>query len=132
VNVFAVAELTRLLLPALRAARGRVILINSMAAMRVVRDRGAYTASKLALGALADALQAEELHNGVGVTSIYPGRTTTDMQQKVRVHEGGAFQPEEYLAPEAVAHAVLAAVQAPVDSQLTGIVVTPAIVRTLN
>jgi NADP-dependent 3-hydroxy acid dehydrogenase YdfG len=132
VNVFAVAELTRLLLPALRAARGRVILINSTAAMRVGRDRGAYTASKVALGALADALQAEELHNGVGVTSIYPGRTTTDMQLKVRMHEGGPFRPEEYLAPESVAHAVLAAMQAPADSQLTEIVVTPAIVRTLN
>src|SRR5690606_31522331 len=41
-NLFAVAELTRLLLPALRAARGRVILINSTAGMRASPRRGAY------------------------------------------------------------------------------------------
>src|SRR4051812_21073124 len=33
-NVFAVAELTRLLLPALRATRGQVVLINSGAGLR--------------------------------------------------------------------------------------------------
>src|SRR5918994_208874 len=58
VNVFAVAELTRLLLPALRAAQGRVVVINSSAARRVASGRGAYAASKFALRAFADGLHA--------------------------------------------------------------------------
>ena len=127
VNVFAVAELTRLLLPALRAAGGRIVLINSTAGKRASPARGAYAASKFALRALGEALQAEEAKNGVGVSSIYPGRVATDMQRKVRYDEGGPFEESQYLAPESVARAVLAAVEAPADSQLTEIVVSQAL-----
>lgn len=49
-NVVAVAELTRLLLPALRAARGHVVLINSGAGLRVKPGWGAYAASKSRCG----------------------------------------------------------------------------------
>jgi NADP-dependent 3-hydroxy acid dehydrogenase YdfG len=124
VNVLAVAELTRLLLPALRTASGRIVLINSMAGLRVSPRRGAYSASKFALRALGEALRAEEADNGVGVTSIYPGRVATDMQRDVRRDEQGSFDEAEYLTPEAVANAVLAAVQAPSDAELTEVIVT--------
>lgn len=124
VNVFAVAELTRLLLPALRTARGRVVLINSTAGKRVSPARGVYAASKFALRAFAEALHAEEVGNGIGVTSIYPGRVATDMQRKVRRAENGPFERDDYIAPESVAHAVLAAVRAPADSHLTEVVVS--------
>lgn len=123
VNVVAVAELTRLLLPALRVARGRVVLINSTAGKRASPARGAYAASKFALRAFGDALRAEEAEHGIGVTSVYPGRVATNMQRKVRQDEGGPYREGDYLAPESVAAAVLAAVVAPADSQLTEIVV---------
>jgi len=123
VNLFAIAELTKLLLPALRTARGHVILINSTAGMRVSAGRGAYAASKFALRALGEALHAEEAANGVRVTSIYPGRVATDLQRKVCVYERGVYRPDEYIAPISVAHAVLAALKAPVDSELTEIVI---------
>jgi NADP-dependent 3-hydroxy acid dehydrogenase YdfG len=123
VNVFAVAELTRLLLPALRAARGRVVLVNSTAGKRTSPARGAYTASKFALRALGDTLFAEEKENGVGVTTIYPARVATDMQRKVRDAEHGSFHEEDYIAPASIAHAVLAAIRAPSDSNMTEIVV---------
>lgn len=124
INVVAVAELTRLLLPALRVARGRVVLINSTAGRRASPARGAYAASKFALRAFGDALRAEEAEYGIGVISVYPGRVATEMQRRVREDENGPYVPSEYLAPESVAAAVLAAVQAPVDAQLTEIVVT--------
>lgn len=127
VNVFAVAELTRLLLPVLRAARGRVVVINSSAGMRVTRGRGAYAASKFALRAFADGLHAEEAEHGVRVTSIYVGRAATDMQRQVRDAEGGAFEADKYLAPESVARAVLAALNAPPDAHLTEIVIHPTL-----
>ena len=96
-NVIAVAELTRLLLPALRAAHGHVVLINSGSGQRSNPGWASYSASKFALRAFADALRAEE--PGLRVTTVYPGRTATDMQREVRAQEGGAYEPEKYLDP---------------------------------
>lgn len=125
VNVVAVAELTQRLLPALRAAGGHVVLINSGAGLSANPGWGAYAASKFALRAFADVLRAEELPHGVRVTSVYPGRTATDMQRAVRADEGGEFEPDEYLRPESVADAVLAAVSAGPDAHLTEVMVRP-------
>ncbi|GII75028.1 short chain dehydrogenase [Sphaerisporangium rufum] len=126
VNVIAVAGLTRLLLPRLRAARGRVVMINSGAGQRANPGWTCYAASKFALRALADALRQEEEPHGVRVTTVYPGRVDTDMQRGVREHEGGPYQPDKYLAPDSVARAVLAAVTASADAHVTEITVRPA------
>jgi NADP-dependent 3-hydroxy acid dehydrogenase YdfG len=126
INVVAVAELTRLLLPALRAAPGRVVLINSGAGLTARAGWASYAASKFALRAFADALRAEEQELGVRVTSVHPGRVDTDMQRGVVAHEGGEYRPEAYLRPESVARAVLLAVTASDDTALTEVVVRPA------
>ena len=122
----AVAELTRLVLPALRAARGRVVLVNSGAGRNASPGWASYAASKFALRAFADALRAEEEGNGVRVTSVYPGRTDTEMQRDVVRQEGGVYRPERYLRAESVAGAVLLAVTAPDDAALTELVLRPA------
>ncbi|MFF3666818.1 SDR family oxidoreductase [Microtetraspora malaysiensis] len=126
VNLFAVTELTRLLLPALRAARGQVVLINSTSGQRVNPGWGAYAASKFALRAFADALRLEEHSNGVRVATIYPGRIATDMQKDVREQEGGDYEAARYIAPESVAKAVLAAATATPDAQITEITIRPS------
>jgi NADP-dependent 3-hydroxy acid dehydrogenase YdfG len=126
INVVAVAELTRLLLPALRAARGRVVLLNSGAGLTARAGWASYAASKFALRAFADALRAEEAGNGVRVTSVHPGRVDTEMQREVVAQEGGDYRPEAYLRPESVAGAVLLAVTAPEDAALTELVLRPA------
>jgi NADP-dependent 3-hydroxy acid dehydrogenase YdfG len=126
VNVVAVAELTRLLLPALRAARGRVVLLNSGAGRTARAGWASYAASKFALRALADALRAEEEGNGVRVTSVHPGRTDTGMQRDVVRQEGEQYRPQEYLRAESVAAAVAHAVRAPRDAEVTEVVVRPA------
>jgi NADP-dependent 3-hydroxy acid dehydrogenase YdfG len=125
VNVVAVAELTRLLLPALRAARGRVVLINSGAGINARPGWASYAASKFALRAFADSLRAEEAAHGVRVTSVHPGRVDTDMQRGVVSHEGGQYDPDAYLKAESVAGAVLLAVTVPPDAQLTELVLRP-------
>ncbi|MEU6644955.1 SDR family oxidoreductase [Saccharomonospora sp. NPDC046836] len=125
VNVVAVAELTRLLLPALRAARGQVVLINSGQGLSVRAGWGAYAASKFGLRAFADALRAEEEAAGLRVTSVFPGRTDTEMQQAVVASEGGDYAPEKYLRPESVAAAVVAAVTAGPDAHLTEVTIRP-------
>ncbi|MFC4114709.1 SDR family oxidoreductase [Nonomuraea zeae] len=123
VNVVAVAELTRLLLPALRQAGGHVVCVNSGSGQRANPDWAAYAASKFALKAFADALRLEEPR--LRVTTVYPGRTATDMQRGVREYEGGEFEPGKYLTPETVARALLAAVNAGPDAHLTELTVRP-------
>ncbi|MEU8247636.1 SDR family oxidoreductase [Nonomuraea sp. NPDC048916] len=123
VNVIAVVELTRLLLPALRAAGGHVVCVNSGAGLRANPGWGSYAASKFALRAFADALRQEE--PALRVTTVYPGRVDTDMQRAVREHEGGEYEPHRYLRPETVARAVLAAVNAGPDAHLTELTLRP-------
>lgn len=125
VNVVAVAELTRLLLPALRAARGTVVLVNSGAGRAVKREGGTpYAASKHALVALAAGLRLEE--PDVRVTTVYPGRVATDMQRELRAYEGGEFQPADYLDPVTVAGAIVAALRLPGDAEMTDVALMPS------
>jgi NADP-dependent 3-hydroxy acid dehydrogenase YdfG len=125
VNVVAVAELTRLLLPALRRSGGQVVLLNSGAGHAARPGWASYAASKFALRAFADALRVEEAENGVRVTSVHPGRVDTEMQREVVAHEGGEYRPGSYLRPESVAAAVLFAATAPADVHLTEVVLRP-------
>ena len=125
VNVVAVAELTRLLLPALRRSRGQVVLLNSGAGHAARPGWASYAASKFALRAFADALRAEEAEHGIRVTSVHPGRVDTEMQRGVVAHEGGEYRPGSYLRPDSVAAAVLFAATAPADVHLTEVVLRP-------
>ncbi|MCP2270346.1 SDR family oxidoreductase [Actinokineospora diospyrosa] len=121
VNVIAAVELTRLLLPALRATGGHVVLVNSGAGRNANPGWGPYAASKFALRAYADVLRGEE--PGIRVTSVFPGRTDTAMQRTVREDEGGAYEAERYLRPESVAAAIRTAVLATAEAHLTEVVI---------
>ena len=124
-NLFGFVEVTRLVLPALRAARGRVIVVNSTAVSGSPAKRAAYAASKVAVRTFTEALHQEELENGIRVTSVYPGRVATKTQQAVRLAEGGPYDPESYLSPASVAAAILGVVLAPDDSHITQFEVKP-------
>ncbi|RSN58992.1 short chain dehydrogenase [Amycolatopsis sp. WAC 04182] len=123
VNVLGVVTLTRLLLPALRASKGHVVVINSGAGQNARPGWGPYAASKFAVRAFADSLREEE--SALRVTSIYPGRTDTEMQQAIVADEGRAYEPERFLRPESVAAAVLAAVSATGDAHPTDVTLRP-------
>lgn len=121
VNLAGAAELTRVLLPALRAARGHVVFVNSGAGLRANPGWSSYAASKHGLRALADALRAEE--EDLRVTSVFPGRTGTEMQRKVRAQEGGGYEPSAYTAPGTVAAVVVNALETPPDGMVTDVTV---------
>lgn len=125
VNVIAPATLTRLLLPALRTAHGLVVFINSGAGLSAGPGWSVYAASKFALTALADALRAEETGQ-LKVTTVHPGRTATAMQVELRAAEGGAYDPDAYLAAEDVARAVRLAVDLPPGAGLNSLRISPA------
>jgi NADP-dependent 3-hydroxy acid dehydrogenase YdfG len=122
-NVVAVAELTRILLPALRAAGGTVVLLSSGQGLRVTGSSVAYAASKHALRAYADALRQEE--PALRVTSVYPGRVATDMQRQLRAQEHGPYEPERYLAATTVARVVVDALRLPGDAVMTDVRLVP-------
>ena len=126
VNVVAPAELTRLLLPALRAARGHVVLVNSGSGWHAGPGWSSYAASKHALRALGESLRAEERDHGVRVSSIYPGRVATPMQEKVHRFEGKEYDPSDWIGPESVATAILTALDLPRDAEITDLSVRPA------
>ncbi len=111
-NLFAVAQLTALLLPGLRERRGQVVLINSGSGLMTMPNNAVYCATKWALRAFGDVLREEERANGVRVSSIHPGRVDTDMQHHLVGQDGLDYQPELYLSPESVAKAVRLAVDA--------------------
>lgn len=124
VNVVAVAELNRLLLPALRIAQGTVVFINSGAGRVVARAGGtAYAASKHALVALADGLRLEE--PDIRVTTVFPGRVATEMQEALRAFEGGEYRPEDYVQPATLAQVVAGALRLPADASMHDVAVMP-------
>lgn len=123
-NVVAAALVTKAVLPLLRASAGRVVFVNSGQGLRVNPGWTAYAAGKHALRALADGLRAEEPQ--IRVTSVYPGRTATEMQRRIRDWENAAYEPERYSDPGTVAGAVLGVLELPADSTITDLTIRPA------
>lgn len=124
-NVVAVADLTRLLLPALREARGTVVTINSGSGYTSGPGGAAYAASKFALRAFTDALRAEEREHGVRVSSVHPGRTATDMQRELRASENGEYREQDYLQPASVAATVGLALRLPAEANIDELSIRP-------
>lgn len=76
-NVVSAFTVTQALLPALIRARGRIANIVSIAALRPLPFKAAYSATKAAQAALFRCLRDEIADDGVTVTNIYPGLTYT-------------------------------------------------------
>ena len=126
-NVFAVADLTRLLLPALEAARGIVVAINSGAGFFSSPGGGVYAGSKFALRALTDALR-EEMRGKVRVCSVHPGRTDTDMQRELQAAMGNKhYDGARYVSPGSVAAAVRLAVDTPDNATVEQLSIRPSV-----
>lgn len=120
VNLRAPWAVTRELLPSLIERRGQVVFVNSTAGLHPARGAwGGYAATKHALKALADALRDEVNRVGVRVVSVYPGRTASDMQRRVKQFEGRPYHPERLLQPEDVAGTILHALQLPDTAEAT-------------
>jgi NAD(P)-dependent dehydrogenase (short-subunit alcohol dehydrogenase family) len=77
-NVFGLARMVQLVLPAMRAAkRGRIVNVSSMGGRIVFPAGGYYHASKYAVEALTDALRFEVAPFGIQVSLIEPGLIRT-------------------------------------------------------
>lgn len=125
VNLVSAAELTRLLLPALRAARGHVVLVNASPGLHAVPHWSAFAASKAGLSELAGSLRQEEGPNGVRVTSVHPGGTATELLREVRSAFGRDYDPASCIQPATLARAVVQALDLPSDAQITELHLRP-------
>lgn len=121
INVFAAAELTRQLLPALRKTEGDVIYINSGAGHGGHPNNVVYAATKHALYAVADCLRKDERE--IRVTTVAPGPTDTAMLEGLM----GDYNAEHMIAPAEVARAVRSCVEAGPTTQFTELRVRPRI-----
>jgi len=73
-NVFGLMELTRLVIPVMRAqGQGRIINMSSVLGFISMPFRGAYNASKYAVEGLSDTLRLELKPAGIDVITIEPG-----------------------------------------------------------
>ncbi|PSN66981.1 NAD(P)-binding protein [Corynespora cassiicola Philippines] len=82
VNVFGGLALIQAAIPALRASKGRIILVSSGAAVSAYQGWGAYGATKAVLNHMALTLAAEE--PDLTSVSIRPGVVDTEMQREIR------------------------------------------------
>jgi short-subunit dehydrogenase len=83
VNYFGAVALTKKLLPILRASKGRVISISSIAGIFSIGANAAYGATKAALDAFIDGLRKEVQPQGIAVVGINPGLIKTSFADKV-------------------------------------------------
>lgn len=82
VNVVGAASVTRAMLPALRAARGAVVQVSSVAGQIGFSLFGAYNASKFGLEGITEALAREVAGQGVRVVLVEPSGFRTDIASK--------------------------------------------------
>jgi NAD(P)-dependent dehydrogenase (short-subunit alcohol dehydrogenase family) len=123
VNLLGTAAVVRAALPALEAARGRVVTVASTLGYRALSDATAYCASKFGVVGFSRALQVE-LAGRVGVTLLIPG----GMQTHFFDDRDPQYKPgpdADLQGPDDVAAAVLFALTRPAGSEVRELVVTP-------
>jgi NAD(P)-dependent dehydrogenase (short-subunit alcohol dehydrogenase family) len=96
-NVFGLARMCQLVLPAMRARRaGRIVNVSSMGANFTFPGGGFYHATKYAVEAISDALRFEVKGFGVDVVIIQPGLIRTGFADAATTAIEGAAGDGEY------------------------------------
>jgi NAD(P)-dependent dehydrogenase (short-subunit alcohol dehydrogenase family) len=99
INVVAQHAVTQALLPALKAARGRIVFISSISGRVAPPFIGAYGASKFALEAMGDALRVELAPFGVQIVMVEPGSSPTKIWATSKRHAEGQHLENTPYAP---------------------------------
>lgn len=80
INFYGTMQMTHAALPHVRAARGSIVGISSIAGYRGLPVRAGYSASKFAMNGFLEALRTELLHTGVHVLVASPGFTASNIR----------------------------------------------------
>jgi NADP-dependent 3-hydroxy acid dehydrogenase YdfG len=95
VNLLGTLVVTREALPLLRAARGHVITLASIAGTIPTPGLAVYGATKAALIAFTNSLNREEAEHGVRATAISPGFVATRMTEWTGIPVEEQIQPDD-------------------------------------
>ncbi len=115
VNVVGAFQMTRACVPALKASRGAVVNVSSVAAQLGVGSSVAYAASKAALNTMTRSL-ARSLGPEVRVNAVCPGYVDTpwhhnalgmDRANQVAAHYASAVPLKDYARPDDVADVIV-------------------------
>jgi NAD(P)-dependent dehydrogenase (short-subunit alcohol dehydrogenase family) len=111
VNVFGQVAVTQALLPALRSARGRIVLVSSIGGRVAPPFLAPYGASKHAIEAIGDALRVELRSSNIRVSLVEPGSVKTPIWAKARtdaerVQIPSELEPEYGRVPAAMARVI--------------------------
>jgi meso-butanediol dehydrogenase/(S,S)-butanediol dehydrogenase/diacetyl reductase len=79
VNLTGAFLVARAALPHLRAGRGAVVSVASVAALRAAGGMGGYAATKAGLAMLTQSLAVDHAHEGLRANVVCPGWTITEM-----------------------------------------------------
>jgi NADP-dependent 3-hydroxy acid dehydrogenase YdfG len=120
-NVLGPALLVRETLPHLRASRGRIVIIGSVAGVRNTPGN-LYSVTKWAAHALAENTRLLVGKDGVGVTVVAPGVVDTPFWDK----RGGTPEAAPAMTPEQIADTIVFAVNQPVGVDINHITMRPA------
>jgi NADP-dependent 3-hydroxy acid dehydrogenase YdfG len=115
-NVLGAAYTARAAIPAVREARGHILLTSSVAGRRPLSG-SLYSCTKHAVTAMAEALRQDLADSGVRVTSIEPGMVDTPFFEK------GAGP--DALKPEDIARGVMYAVSQPAHVDVNQLLIRP-------
>jgi uncharacterized protein len=107
VNVAALVRLTHAaLVPMLARGRGTVLNVSSVAGLQAKPGNATYGATKAFVSSFGEALAGEVAGTGVTVTTVLPGFTRTEFQQRAGVAgrkiPGPLWQSAEAVAAEAL------------------------------
>jgi short-subunit dehydrogenase len=111
INFFALAEMTRGVLPLLRKGDSPALVnLGSIVARRGLPGRSEYSASKHAVAGFTEAIRAEWAIDGIHVMLVNPGFTATNFERNVLIDTAlYKTQNRRTMPPDAVAAAALRA-----------------------
>lgn len=89
VNLWGSVWCTHAALPHLKAAKGSIVAVSSLAGLVGVPGRSAYGATKFAMTGFFESLRAEMKGAGVSVTTAYPGVVATRIRYRGYNAQGG-------------------------------------------
>lgn len=108
VNVVAVLRLTHAALPGMvMRGRGAVVNVASLAGLYPTPGTATYGATKAFVCSLTDALHEELRGTGVTATSVLPGFTRTEFQDRANWRPQGYLPDAIWMTPDEVAAAAL-------------------------
>jgi len=125
VNVRAPYALSMASLPLLTASEGQIVFLNSSVIDHPRPAVAQYAVTKHALLGLANCLRAEVNCKGIRVVSIFPGRTATELQERVYRDSGQTYEPGTLLQPEDIAASVVHAITIGRSAEVTDVFVRP-------